>query len=58
MSRYMLVLAWVVFLGFVGPWLLSSPSDLGALSSIALAAALLTYTVNRITNSITKEPKQ
>lgn len=55
MGRYLLVLAWVVFLGFVGPWLLSAPSDFAALGCITLGITLLVLTINRITKSITKE---
>lgn len=48
--------AWTVYLGFVGPWLLSEPSTVSVLSGVFIGLALASVTYCRLKRpSTTKE---
>lgn len=50
--------AWIVFLGFVGPWLISAASTIAVLIGIAIAVALLILTINRANPPIAKRKRR
>lgn len=52
-----LAAAWVLFVGFVGPFLISSPSDEGVGVGVALGLALVVLTTRDIA-SINFKPKE
>lgn len=58
MKNYILLALWIVFLGFVGPWLISSTSTIAVLLGIAIAVVLLILTINRLKKPITKETRK
>lgn len=55
-----LAAAWVIYLGLVGPWLISEPSTVAVLLGVLVALALAAATYARLTRAITttKEPTQ
>jgi hypothetical protein len=53
-----LAAAWVIYLGLIGPWLISEPSTVAVLLGVLVALALAAATYARIARAITttKEP--
>ena len=45
---WLLVLAWVLIVGFIGPWLISAPSWIAVSLGFALLIGLVAFTFKRI----------
>ena len=57
-NRYLLPFLWVLYAGFVGPWLVSAPSDVAVIAGIAIGGGLSLFTFHRLMKSTSKESNQ
>lgn len=48
-----LAAAWAIYLGFIGPWLISEPSTVAVLLGVVVALALAAATYARLARAIT-----
>lgn len=57
LSAIALAAAWLIYLLFAGPYLISEPSDIAVCLGVALGIALVALTYHRLTQPITTKEK-